>query len=69
MKITTLCRTGFDTTTGAALGPVEPPGDRPELDPAVARQSLARALHLTVYPRMPDGEIERIGQAIMKMLS
>ncbi len=64
-----LCRTGFDATAGTALCPVKPPDSRPELDPVGARQSLEKALHLPVYPEMPDREIERLGQTIVKTLT
>ncbi|MBN1587949.1 MAG: DegT/DnrJ/EryC1/StrS family aminotransferase [Pirellulales bacterium] len=55
-----LAEAGFDTTRGGSLRPVEPPEDRPELDPKTARRILAGMVFMPLCPQMPRREIERL---------
>ncbi len=54
-----LRRNGFDAAKLARSQAVDPPQDRPELEPTVARDTLARLVILPCYPGMPDRELRR----------
>jgi perosamine synthetase len=56
---------GFDATRGAtSLCVVDPPADRADLEPAEARQALARILFLPLDPGVTRRDIERMAQAV-----
>jgi dTDP-4-amino-4,6-dideoxygalactose transaminase len=57
-----LQQAGFDATAGSSLRPVEPPADRLELDPAIARGILSSAIFLPVYSAIPTAEIHRMAR-------
>lgn len=60
-----LWKKGFDATRGASsLCVVEPPADRPGLDPAEARQAFRQMLYLPVYPGVSRRSIERLAAAL-----
>jgi dTDP-4-amino-4,6-dideoxygalactose transaminase len=60
-----LRRAGFDATQGHSLCVVDPPDDRPELEPPVARHVLAHLVFLPFYPEMPPASIERMAQVLL----
>jgi dTDP-4-amino-4,6-dideoxygalactose transaminase len=56
---------GLDATRGAtSLCVVDPPADRPELEPMEARQAFQRLLYLPVYAGLPRRHIERLAAAV-----
>ena len=55
---------GFDSTTGSSLQTIEPPQDRPGLEPRVARRLLAPAIYLPLYPAIPESEIRRMAKVL-----
>ena len=56
---------GFDATRGAtSLCVVDPPADRPELDPVEAREAFQQLLYLPVYAGVPRRHIERLAAAV-----
>jgi dTDP-4-amino-4,6-dideoxygalactose transaminase len=60
-----LWRRGFDVTRGAtSLCVVDPPADRPELDPVEARHAFQRLLYLPVYAGLSRRCIERLAAAV-----
>jgi len=59
---------GFDSTADNSLQPVVQPADRPELDPHVARNLLARSIYLPLYPEMPEAEIRRMASVLAPSL-
>jgi dTDP-4-amino-4,6-dideoxygalactose transaminase len=60
-----LWRKGFDATRGAtSLCVVDPPADRPELEPVEARQAFQRLLYLPVYAGLSRRCIERLAAAV-----
>ena len=59
-----LRRAGFDAATLRRSATVAPPGDRPWLDPVVAREALARLLVLPCYEGMPERELRRQAETI-----
>jgi dTDP-4-amino-4,6-dideoxygalactose transaminase len=61
----TLWSQGFDGTRGASsLCVVDPPVDRPELDPTEARAAFERLLYLPVSPRLSQRHLERLAAAV-----
>ncbi len=56
--IRTLRRAGFDAANLPKSQAVEPPADRPELLPAVARDTLQHLVVLPCHPGMPDAALE-----------
>jgi perosamine synthetase len=59
--VVALRRAGFDATRGASsLTVVEPPIDRPELDPVNARRAASRIVYAPLYAAMPERERERL---------
>jgi dTDP-4-amino-4,6-dideoxygalactose transaminase len=60
-----LWKKGFDATRGASsLHVVEPPADRPDLDPVEARQAFQRLLYLPVYSGVSRRSVERLAAAL-----
>jgi dTDP-4-amino-4,6-dideoxygalactose transaminase len=60
-----LWRKGFDATRGAtSLCVVDPPADRPELEPVEARQAFERLLYLPVYAGLSRRCIRRLAAAV-----
>jgi perosamine synthetase len=60
-----LWKKGFDATRGAtSLCVVDPPADRPELEPVEARQAFQRLLYLPVDAGLSRRCIERLGAAV-----
>ena len=56
---------GFDATRGAtSLCVVDPPADRPELEPVEARQAFQRLLYLPVYAGLSQRCIRRLAAAV-----
>ncbi len=56
---------GFDATKGAtSLHVVEPPADRPEIEPVEARQACEQLLYLPVYAGLSTRCIERLAAAV-----
>lgn len=58
--ILALREAGFDATQGQSLCVVPAPADRPELDPRVARDTMAGIVFLPCYPEMPPAAVERL---------
>lgn len=60
-----LWKKGFDATRGAtSLCVVDPPADRPELEPVAARQAFQSLLYLPVYAGLSRRCIERLTSAV-----
>jgi len=56
---------GFDATRGASsMAVVEPPADRPETEPAEARQAFAQLLYLPVYGGLSPRDVQRLANAV-----
>ncbi|MBN2216059.1 MAG: DegT/DnrJ/EryC1/StrS aminotransferase family protein [Pirellulales bacterium] len=65
--IAELAGAGFDATQGCSLRVIDPPEDRPELDPCVAREALAGMVFLPMGPAMPRRELERMGRVLGRL--
>lgn len=60
-----LWRHGFDATRGASsMAVVDPPPDRPEMEPREARRVMAKVLYLPVYPGISDRDLARLARAV-----
>lgn len=60
-----LWRHGFDATRGASsMSVVDPPPDRPELEPREARRVMDQVLYLPVYPGIADHDLARLARAV-----
>jgi perosamine synthetase len=67
MLIPSLWARGFDATRGASsLCVVDPPADRPEMEPAQARRAFSRLLYLPVHPGLRGRDVERLAQAVQE---
>lgn len=67
MLIPALWARGFDATRGASsLCVVEPPADRPEMEPVHARRAFSRLLYLPVHPGLRRRDVERLAQAVQE---
>jgi dTDP-4-amino-4,6-dideoxygalactose transaminase len=54
---------GFDATRGtSAIGVVEPPAGREEVDPSEARRLMAGIVFLPVYPELSRATLERLAE-------
>ncbi|HLA84592.1 MAG TPA: DegT/DnrJ/EryC1/StrS family aminotransferase [Thermoguttaceae bacterium] len=62
--IAELAAVGYDATQGTSLRVIDPPEDRPDLDPKTAREALAGMIFLPLSPAMPRREIERLGKVL-----
>jgi perosamine synthetase len=67
--VATLWTAGFDSTAGSSLRPVDPPADRPELEPQVARRLLASAISLPLYSAIPEAEIRRMASVLAPVIA
>jgi dTDP-4-amino-4,6-dideoxygalactose transaminase len=56
---------GFDASRSHSLCIVDPPDDRPELEPTIARAIFARLVFLPVYPEMPIKELHRMAEVVI----
>lgn len=64
-----LWRQGFDATRAASsLYVVDPPPDRPELDPSEARRVMDQVLYLPVYPALSGRDRVRLARAAAEAL-
>jgi dTDP-4-amino-4,6-dideoxygalactose transaminase len=59
---------GFDGANLPRSQAVEPPDDRPKLDPVTARETMAHLMILPCYPAIPDSELEREAGIIKEAL-
>ncbi len=64
VAIAALQTAGFDSTASNSLQPVDPPQDRPELEPLVARRLLAQVIYLPLYSAIPESEIRRMASVL-----
>ena len=56
---------GFDAAIASSLVALDPPADRPELDPVEARRLLAALVYLPAYPALPARARERLVNALV----
>ena len=57
---------GFDTTLIDSMRAVEPPADRPELDPVNVRRMLRHAILLPCYAGIPESELHRMADVVIR---
>jgi dTDP-4-amino-4,6-dideoxygalactose transaminase len=60
-----LGQAGFDAATASSLAALDPPPDRPELDPVAARRLLAALVYLPAYPALTARARERLVGALV----
>jgi dTDP-4-amino-4,6-dideoxygalactose transaminase len=63
-SVVVLAAAGFDATRAERLCVVDPPEDRPELDPATARMILAHSVFLPCTSTMPSGTLTRLADVV-----
>lgn len=68
IAIAALHAAGFDSTKNNSMRPVEPPADRPEMDPRIARGLLESTIYPPVYAGMPESEIRRMASVLAPLL-
>ncbi|MEX0714314.1 MAG: hypothetical protein WD278_18405, partial [Pirellulales bacterium] len=67
--IAALGRAGFDATQGQSLCVVDPPADRPHLDPRWTRQTVEHLVYLPCYPEIPSREVARMAAVVRQALA
>jgi dTDP-4-amino-4,6-dideoxygalactose transaminase len=55
---------GFDATQGQSLAVVEPPRERPQLDPRRARLAISKIVYLPCYAEMPPDALARMAEVV-----
>ncbi|HUG90882.1 MAG TPA: DegT/DnrJ/EryC1/StrS family aminotransferase [Planctomycetaceae bacterium] len=60
-----LNRAGFDATQGQSMCVIPASDQRPELDPAGARELLARLVYVPLYAELPELEIRRLATVLL----
>jgi dTDP-4-amino-4,6-dideoxygalactose transaminase len=60
---------GFDATTVNSLRTVEPPANRPDLEPRAARTALESVIYVPVYAAIPDAEIRRLAEVLRPFIA
>ncbi len=65
--IAELAKAGFDATQGSSLRVIDPPEDRPQLDPQTTREVLAGMVFLPLYPEMPRHDIQRLADVLHRL--
>ena len=65
--IAALADAGFDATQAQSMCPVEAPSDRPELDPVRVRELLAAMILLPCYPGIPESELRRMAEVLIRV--
>ena len=58
---------GFDATQAATLRPVAVPATRPESEPRVAAELLARTVYVPLYPEMPTRAIDELARVLLEV--
>jgi perosamine synthetase len=67
--IEALWREGFDATQGHSLIVVEPPADRPELEPHAAREARAKMISLPWFAHLPSRVVEQMAHIVRRELA
>lgn len=59
--VSSLRGSGFDAATAtSSLAPVDPPADRPDLQPELAKEIMSGVVYLPLYPELEDSEVEQL---------
>jgi hypothetical protein len=58
---------GFDATQVESMRAIEPPPDRPELDPTHTKVALEQMILLPCYPGIPENELRRMASALIEV--
>jgi len=66
--IAELAKAGFDATQGTSLCVIDPPEDRPELDPKTTREVLAGMVFLPLGAEIPQREIQRLAKVLNRLV-
>lgn len=64
--IRALAAAGFHATQGRSLAAVDPPADRPELEPYAAHRLLRETVFLPLYPELPTREVDRLARVLLE---
>ena len=67
--ISELRRSGFDASQAHSLAVVDPPADRPDAEPRVAREMLSELVFLPMYPEMTDAAVDRLADVLQGQLA
>ena len=65
--LTELAEAGFDATQVQSMRAIEAPPDRPELDPMRIREALKHMILLPCYPGMPEAELRRMADVLIRV--
>lgn len=57
---------GFDASQSHSLCVVDPPEDRADVEPVIARAMFAQLVFLPLYPEMPWDELQRMARVVIK---
>src|SRR5262249_31036689 len=65
--IAALFAAGFDATRASSMRPIDPPPDRPELDPVCGREAIDKMVFVPCYADLPHAEVERMAQVLLDL--
>lgn len=65
--ILALRQQGFDATQGQSLAVIDPPEDRPDLEPHIARELLRQVVFLPLHAEMKPDDLQKMATVIQPM--
>jgi len=65
--IAALADAGFDAARAESMHAIDPPADRPELDPVRVRDALEHLVLVPAYPEMPESELRRMAEVLIRV--
>jgi dTDP-4-amino-4,6-dideoxygalactose transaminase len=65
--LTALADASFDATQVQSMRPIEAPTDRPELAPVRVTEALAHMILVPCYPGMPEAELKRMAEVLIRV--
>ena len=64
-----LSRAGFDATQGQSMRVIGAPPSRPDAQPHVAIDTVARMVFVPMYPGLPDRSIRRMAEVLLRSVA
>ncbi|MBI1830934.1 MAG: DegT/DnrJ/EryC1/StrS family aminotransferase [Planctomycetes bacterium] len=64
--IAALAEAGFDATRAESMRGIDPPADRPELDPVRVKDALAHLVLVPCYPEIPESDLRHMAEVLIR---
>ena len=65
--LSSLAEAGFDATQVQTMRPIDAPADRLELTPTRVADALAHMILVPCYPGIPEAELRRMAEALIRV--